>query len=167
MAFRKLSSNFIFSSHIGFFKNGILVLDKNNTVVDLIDTGGDLREEANLEFYNGILSPGFINSQVGRDSYSGDLLFYNFPEQNVDNWNPGQDENIIVFKKILHFQIKYPQENLFDLLSWGTIYGAKTRNAEMKFGSFENGKNPGVNLIENANLKTLKLTVKSNLRILI
>jgi len=59
---RKLSANYIFDGRGNFLKNAILIIDDNNTVVELIDTKGNLIEENNLEFYNGIITPGFINA---------------------------------------------------------------------------------------------------------
>ncbi len=59
---RKFSANYIFDGRGNFLKNAILILDDDNSVVELIDTKGKLREENNLEFYNGIITPGFINA---------------------------------------------------------------------------------------------------------
>jgi len=59
---RKLSANYIFDGRGNFLKNAILILDDDNSVLQLIDTKGNLKEENNLEFYNGIITPGFINS---------------------------------------------------------------------------------------------------------
>lgn len=60
MSYRKLSASYIFSAPSGFLKNGILILDSDNRVIDLVDTGGNLNEVAKLEHYNGILTPGFV-----------------------------------------------------------------------------------------------------------
>ncbi len=62
MSYRKLSASYIYSSQTGFLNNGVLILDKNNRIIELIDTEGHLEEEANLEYYNGILTPGFVNA---------------------------------------------------------------------------------------------------------
>ena len=43
-------------------KNGIIVLDSNNIITDIIDTRGNLKEIANLEYYNGVIVPGFVNT---------------------------------------------------------------------------------------------------------
>ncbi len=59
---RKLSAHYIFPAHRPPLKYGILVLDDEGRVVELIDTGGKLKEESNLEFYSGILIPGFVNA---------------------------------------------------------------------------------------------------------
>ncbi len=62
MSHRKISANYIFTGTTGFIKNGILTVDEDGRVVSLLDTGGKLAEEANLEHYNGILCPGFVNA---------------------------------------------------------------------------------------------------------
>ncbi len=62
MGIRKISASYIFSGNKGFLKNGILYLSENGRVLDLKDTGGMLSEEANLEHYNGLLVPGFVNA---------------------------------------------------------------------------------------------------------
>ena len=59
---RKISANYIFPVSSKPLKNGIIVLDSNNTITEIIDTGGNLKEIAKLEYYNGILVPGFVNS---------------------------------------------------------------------------------------------------------
>jgi len=59
---RKISASYIFAGNTGFLKNGILNLCEDGRVLSLTDTGGQLTEEANLEHYNGILCPGFINT---------------------------------------------------------------------------------------------------------
>jgi len=59
---RKISANYIFPISQKPLKNGILILDDNGYIIDIIDTKGNLIESENLEFYNGILVPGFINT---------------------------------------------------------------------------------------------------------
>jgi cytosine/adenosine deaminase-related metal-dependent hydrolase len=62
MKIRKISASYIFTGKSDFLKNGILHLNEKGQVLSLTDTHGKLAEEANLEYYNGILCPGFINS---------------------------------------------------------------------------------------------------------
>ena len=59
---RRISANYIFPVSGAPLKNGIIVLDSNNVITDIIDTRGNLKEIANLEYYNGIIIPGFVNS---------------------------------------------------------------------------------------------------------
>lgn len=62
MPIRKISASYIFTGSSGFLKNGILSLSENGRVLNLTDTSGKLTEETNLEHYNGILCPGFVNA---------------------------------------------------------------------------------------------------------
>lgn len=64
---RKLSADYIFPVSSPPLKQGILILDDDGTLLEIIDTGGKLRESANLEYYNGILIPGFINCHLHLD----------------------------------------------------------------------------------------------------
>lgn len=59
---RKLSANYIFPVSGNPLHNGIVILDDVGKVIDLIDTQGNLRDSEKLEFYNGIIVPGFINT---------------------------------------------------------------------------------------------------------
>jgi aminodeoxyfutalosine deaminase len=59
---RKISATYIFPGNQPPLKNGILICEDDGTVMDLIDTGGQLREQAGLEQYSGILVPGFVNA---------------------------------------------------------------------------------------------------------
>ncbi len=58
----KFSANYIFSPDRGFIKNGILETDEQGKVLSLNQPEGDLKEEAGLKHYNGIITPGFVNA---------------------------------------------------------------------------------------------------------
>ena len=59
---RKISANYIYPISSKPIKNGILVVDNNGKICDIINNNGKYKETANVEFYNGILVPGFINT---------------------------------------------------------------------------------------------------------
>jgi len=59
---RKISAHYVLSPNRAPLKNGILVFNEEGFLIDLVDTGGKLAEEESLEFYNGIIVPGFINA---------------------------------------------------------------------------------------------------------
>jgi aminodeoxyfutalosine deaminase len=59
---RKISASFIYTGYNTFLKNGILVLNDENIITEIIDTSGEIREIPYLEHYSGILVPGFINA---------------------------------------------------------------------------------------------------------
>lgn len=58
---RKISANYIFPVSSAPLKNGILVLNEKNYIIDIIDTKGEIKEIQNLEFYSGVIIPGFID----------------------------------------------------------------------------------------------------------
>jgi aminodeoxyfutalosine deaminase len=58
----KISANYIYPVTSKPLRNGILEIDENGRILNVIDTGGSLNETANLKFYNGIIVPGFINT---------------------------------------------------------------------------------------------------------
>ncbi len=59
---RKIAATYIFSNHQPPVKNGILICDDDGTVAEVVSTGGKMTEEPGLEYYSGILVPGFVNA---------------------------------------------------------------------------------------------------------
>ncbi len=59
---RKIAATYIFPGSEPPIKNGILICDDDGTVVKIVKPENDLKEEAGLEFYSGILVPGFVNA---------------------------------------------------------------------------------------------------------
>jgi aminodeoxyfutalosine deaminase len=58
---RRISANYVYPISGTPIRNGIVVLDNNNLLVDVIDPKGKAEELASMEFYNGVIVPGFIN----------------------------------------------------------------------------------------------------------
>jgi aminodeoxyfutalosine deaminase len=59
---RKISANYLFPVDKPPVKNGIIILDDSNRIIDLVNPGSDNIEIAGVEYFNGILVPGFINT---------------------------------------------------------------------------------------------------------
>ena len=59
---RYLSAHYVFPISSPPLKNGIVCVNDDGSIADLIDTGGKVVEREKLEFYNGILVPGFVNA---------------------------------------------------------------------------------------------------------
>ncbi len=59
---RNISASYIFTGKGKFLKNGIIKLDDNNIIIDVVDTKGEIKETPQLEHYNGIICPGFVNA---------------------------------------------------------------------------------------------------------
>jgi hypothetical protein len=54
---KKFSAHYIFPLASAPLKNGILVIDENGFVQELVDTGGQIRETDRFEFHSGVLLP--------------------------------------------------------------------------------------------------------------
>lgn len=59
---RKLSAHYTITGTGAVLVKGIIILSDDGTVIDIIDTKGELDEMANVEFYSGVLIPGFVNA---------------------------------------------------------------------------------------------------------
>lgn len=59
---RKLSAHYIFTGTGKVLVKGIVVLSDDGIINDIIDTNGELSEMAGVEFYSGVLIPGFVNA---------------------------------------------------------------------------------------------------------
>lgn len=59
---KRYSANYILPVNGNPIKNGIVVIDDNNQIVDVIDPKGDAIELESMEFHNGVIIPGFVNA---------------------------------------------------------------------------------------------------------
>ncbi len=59
---RKITADYIYPVSSKPLKNGIVIVGNKGEILDLIDTQGSIQEVANLEHYNGIIVPGFVNA---------------------------------------------------------------------------------------------------------
>ncbi|MBN1820718.1 MAG: amidohydrolase family protein [Prolixibacteraceae bacterium] len=59
---RKIAATYVFPVTSPPLKNGIITIDETGKILNIEDTRGNLREQAGLEYYNGILVPGFVNA---------------------------------------------------------------------------------------------------------
>ena len=59
---RKISAHYVFPINAEPIKNGIIEVDDNGQILNVINPGDEIKELAGVEFYSGILVPGFINT---------------------------------------------------------------------------------------------------------
>jgi cytosine/adenosine deaminase-related metal-dependent hydrolase len=97
-----------------------------------------------------------------------------FPLFKVENLNVcigtdslASNRELSVLAEMITIQLNFPELKLEELIQWASINGAKALQIDTQFGSFEVGKNPGVNLISGIDFKTMKLTEKSKVKRLI
>lgn len=77
------------------------------------------------------------------------------------------NHELSVLAEMITLQLNFPEIKLEELIKWASINGAKALQIEDRFGSFETGKKPGVNLISGIDFKTMKLTIHSKVKRLI
>ncbi|MCT4601358.1 MAG: amidohydrolase family protein [Marinifilum sp.] len=111
---RKISANYIFPVSSAPLKNGIIVLDDDNRILEVIDTKDNFKEIENLEFYGGVIVPGFI------DAFT--LLSYsNFTTKDFNECSTG-DFNANLKSKVnsLQANLQSVQRTINHLEAFGT-----------------------------------------------
>ncbi len=69
-----------------------------------------------------------------------------------------------ILSEMITLQMNFPDLKLDELLNWACLNGAKALQIEDNFGSFEVGKNPGINLITGIDFKKMRLTENSRVK---
>ncbi|PKQ62837.1 hypothetical protein BZG02_11625 [Labilibaculum filiforme] len=115
---RKIAANYIFPVTSEPLRNGIIILDSENKIVDLIDTKGDFKEISNLEFYSGVLIPGLVDvfTLLSISSFS-----------KIDFEACLQDDFAFTLKQILQEKENTPtsvQKGINQLEAYGTVLAA-------------------------------------------
>ena len=58
---KHFSAQFIFTNAGPPLKRGIITSDNAGTIINIEDTGGELKEKESVVFHNGVIIPGFVN----------------------------------------------------------------------------------------------------------
>jgi cytosine/adenosine deaminase-related metal-dependent hydrolase len=58
---KRFSAQYIFTNTGKTMKRAVVEAENDGTIVSITDTGGNLKESGSVEFYNGIIIPGFVN----------------------------------------------------------------------------------------------------------
>jgi len=59
---RKIAATYVFPANSPPIKNGMVVCDSEGKITDVVALGEAIKEKPGLEYYSGILTPGFINA---------------------------------------------------------------------------------------------------------
>ena len=59
---RRISAHLILDGRGNCYSKGILTIGQDGTILSIEDTGGALRESAEVEFFSGAIVPGFVNA---------------------------------------------------------------------------------------------------------
>jgi len=97
---KRFSAQYIITNSGPPLKRAIITTEDDGTVIDIEDTHGDLKEKHSVEFYNGIIIPGFVNCHCHlelshlKDAISRGTGLTGFIEQ-VRNTRTTDNESII------------------------------------------------------------------------
>ena len=58
---KRFSAQYIITNSGPSLKRAIITAEDDGTIINIEDTLGDLQEKHSVEFYNGIIIPGFVN----------------------------------------------------------------------------------------------------------
>ncbi len=92
-------------------------------------------------------------------------LFKDIPDRIIIGTDSlASNKTLSILEELKLLQDENKDISLDQLIRWGTISGAKAMLLDEKLGSIEPGKRPGLLLIENADLKEMRITPKSSVR---
>jgi hypothetical protein len=196
---RKIAATYIFTGNNSPLKNAILLCEEDGTIVEVVEKGNNFTEEAGVEFYSGILVPGFVRLKCNLKDHTlianrkmwaqGVALAADFEnsvyvecEKNAlkfqQLFHSGKDTKVIELDPTLEIEFRNLEFNnlvlaeIFmlqqkDIASLPELFerisadAAKCLGMDNRFGSFEKGKQPGVNLITGVDFKHMKLSSRS------
>ena len=125
---RKLSAHYIITGTGTVLVKGIIILSDDGIVVDVIDTKGELDEMANVEFYSGVLIPGFVNAHCHLELSH---LLNVFPEK---TGLPGFLKNVVENRNIEDERvIEYAQKADFEMWKNGIVAVGDISNTNTTF----------------------------------
>ena len=154
---KKFAANYVISDSGELLKNGIVIAEDDGSVLEYIDTDGQLQEIARLEFHNGILLGGFTFVKVREalpvldsDSRFSSLILPEISGMNevsILKW-------LDICKKI---PVLFPDMIITEIMSGIT-------NILCTDGGFRKENTPGIHLLTGGDLIVLKLTMNCRLK---
>ena len=154
---KKLAANYVVAESGEFLKNGLLIVEDDGTVLEYIDTHGQLEEMAQLVFHNGILIPSFqfkrMHSSVTYSDFdsrlSSSLLAGMEGKQEIS-----LAEWLGTCKKVQEYFPDMPVTEIFRMVT--DLFIAE--------GGFQKEISPGIYLLTGSDLGILKLTPNTRLK---
>lgn len=162
----RFAAHYVFPVSSAPIAKGMIEVDHDGTIVNLIRPEGGLRELARMEFHNGIVCPGFLD--LFRE-YLESEFFERFPallkyKAILPVISTG-DKGILEWMKSIQLSdSKISLEELFHMLILEPVTGLG-RQAEL--GTLDPGKRPGIMLIDRMDYRNLRLSDDSRVKRLI
>ena len=154
---KKLAANYVISDSGELLKNGIILAEDEGSILEYIDTEGDLQEIARLEFHNGILLGGFTFVKVREavPTMDFDSRFSSIILPEISGMNE------ISILKWLDICKKIPA--LFPDMMITEIMRGIT-DILCTDGGFRKEDTPGIYLLTSSDLIVLKLTINCRIK---
>ncbi|MBA4410053.1 MAG: hypothetical protein C0397_11590 [Odoribacter sp.] len=154
---KKFAANYLVSDSGIFLKNGIVVANDEGTVVEFIDTAGDLREIEQLLFFNGILITNcrFVRTHLDFPGHITDNLSKSLIIRLVAELNEVTIRNLVEIG--IQIQAQFPGMTIQEILD-------EIRNFLLIDGKYSRQIVPGIFLLIGVNLADLHFTPKSKLK---
>lgn len=127
---RKITSNYIVSKTGDIIKNGIIIIDDNNIIIDIIDTKGVIKEIENLEYYSGIICPAFIDT----------MCFLSYPDYNISSETKDIAKSIEIYKQNTNKNHLQTKRAINHLDAFGTAVAADLFGETLSLEQTKNSK---------------------------
>jgi len=154
---KKFAANYLVSDTGKFLKNGIVVATEEGEAVEFIDPGDDLREIAQLIFYNGILITNFRFIRVHSDFLGNGSV--SPLDSRIIELVADLKEVVIqnVIETGMQIQVQFPEMTIPQIL-------IEITNSLLNHGRFSRMHVSGIYLLSGVNLPDLKFTNRSRLK---
>ena len=161
---KRFAAHFVFPVSLPPFSKGIVETDEAGTILDLVDTRGELRELSGMEFHNGIICPAFVFPE----GPCWNFYFSRFPflekYENLVGEGAPCDDTVLEWMKAVQKEDNFSLESLIRVF---TFDSARAIGKQLYLGTLEPGKRPGLMLISQINYPIMQLTEGSRLKRLI
>ncbi|KOH43231.1 amidohydrolase family protein [Sunxiuqinia dokdonensis] len=163
---RKFAAHFLFPGNEKPIAKGTVQVDSSGLILDIIKPTGPFREEAGLEFHNGIICPAFVNVY---HEFEPARFYRKFPAlrpfESLCPERLNTEKDLLGWLKAI--QMDNQNISLEQLIRIFTLDSAKSISLDKELGSIEKGKRPGLMLISGMDYQKLRLTENSHLKMLI
>lgn len=154
---KKFAANYLVSNTGKFLKNGIIVVTDEGVAVEFIDPGDDLREIAQLIFFNGILITNFRFIRVHSD-FHDNVSVSPLESRIIQLTTDFKDVTIQnVIEVGMQIQVQFPEMTIPQIL-------IEITNSLLNDGRFSGMNVPGIYLLSGVNLSELRFTPRSKLK---
>lgn len=140
---KRFSSQYIITNSGSPLKRAVITTEDDGTIISIEDTGGQLEEKPSIEFFNGIIIPGFVNchchlelshmkSSVEQGSGLGTFI------ENIRSNRDNSSENIV----------SHAEEADNEMCQAGVVLCADICNTSLSFGIKRRSGIKYINLLE-------------------